>query len=105
MRQTSVAILITAMILTLAPAALADGTGDLYKAKCQMCHGPDGKGTPTGTKMGARDFHSPEIMKLTEAQIIDAITKGKNKMPAYATKLTAEQIKALAGYVKELGKK
>jgi mono/diheme cytochrome c family protein len=43
---------------------------------------------------------------MTDAQLIEVITKGKAKMPAYgAGKLTAEQIKGLAGYVHELGKK
>ena len=59
-----------------------------------------------GKKLGTRDFHSPEVQKMTDAQLIEIITKGKEKMPAYgAGKLTAEQIKELAGYVRELGKK
>jgi hypothetical protein len=55
--------------------------------------------------MGAHDFHSPEVAKMTDAQLIETISKCKNKMPAYAGKLTADQIKELAGYVKELCKK
>ncbi|MDP9263866.1 MAG: c-type cytochrome, partial [Acidobacteriota bacterium] len=68
---------------------------------------PDGTSNTTmGKKLGARDFHSPEVQKLTDAQFIEIITKGKEKMPAYgAGKLTADQIKGLAAYVRELGKK
>ena len=87
--------------------AQAQAAADLYKSKCAMCHGPDGSGaTPMGKKLGVRDFRSPEVQKMTEAQLIEIITKGKEKMPAYgAGKLTAAQIKELAGYVHELGKK
>ena len=106
MRRTWTILVIAMAGLILAPMAqAADAPADLYKAKCQMCHGADGKGTPVGTKMGAHDFHSPEVAKMTEAQLIETISKGKNKMPAYAGKLTADQIKELAGYVKELCKK
>ena len=105
MRKSAAGVLVAAMVLMLAPAALADGTADVYKAKCQMCHGPDGKGTPVGIKMGAHDFRAPDVAKMTDAQIIETITKGKNKMPAYAGKLTADQIKALSAYIRELCKK
>lgn len=104
-RIFSLAVALGLMLMVAAPAASAGDVAAHYKAKCQMCHGPDGKGTPVGIKMGARDFHSAESMKLTEAQLLDVIAKGKNKMPAFNGKLTADQIKALAAYVKELGKK
>ena len=43
---------------------------------------------------------------MTDAQWIEVITKGKENLPAYgAGRLTAEQIKELAGYARELGKK
>lgn len=107
-RQWVVTIAIVAVcVLVAAGTAQAQAAGDLYKTKCQACHGPDGTGnTPMGKKLGTHDFHSPEVQKMTEAQIIEVITKGKEKMPAYgAGKLTADQIKGLAGYVHELGTK
>ena len=58
-----------------------------------------------GKKLGAHDFRSPEVQKMTDAQLNDLITKGKEKMPAFDKKLTGEQIKELVGYVRELGKK
>lgn len=107
-RQWVAGIALVAMGIMLAAApAQAQSAAELYKAKCQACHGPDGTGnTPMGKKLGTHDFHSPEAQKMTQAQIIEVITKGKDKMPAYgAGKLTAEQIKELASYVQELGKK
>jgi cytochrome c6 len=106
-RQWFVAIAIVAVCVLAAGTAQAQAAADLYKTKCQACHGPNGaSNTPMGKKLGAHDFHSPEVQKMTDAQLIEVITKGKEKMPAYgAGKLTADQIKGLAGYVRELGKK
>jgi mono/diheme cytochrome c family protein len=69
-----------------------------------MCHGPDGKGTATGTKMGAHDFSSPEVKAESDAQLTDVITKGKGKMPAYSCKLKDTENKDLVTYVRSLAK-
>jgi mono/diheme cytochrome c family protein len=83
-------------------AAAAEAT---YKAKCAMCHGPDGKGeTATGKAMKAKDFALDEVQKMSDADLSDAISKGKGKMPAYKT-LTPDQVKDLVGYVRSLAKK
>ncbi len=76
-----------------------------YKAKCAMCHGADGKGdTPAGKKMGVHDFASPEVQKMSDADLIAITTKGKNKMPAYSGKLSDADIKDLIGYIRQLAK-
>ena len=75
---------------------------DLYKSKCQGCHGPDGKGSVIGKKLGARDFHDPAVVKMSQAELITTTTDGKNKMPAYKGKLTDDEIKSLAKYIKEM---
>jgi mono/diheme cytochrome c family protein len=70
-----------------------------------MCHGPDGSGnTPMGKKLGTHDFASPEVQKQTDAQLTEAITKGKNKMPPYAGKLSDEQVKQLVAYIRTFKK-
>jgi len=80
-----------------------DGTAGLYKAKCQVCHGPDGKGeTLAGKKVGAKDLHSPDVAKLSDAALFDIVKQGKQKMPAYNNKLTDGQIKELVKYVHSL---
>jgi mono/diheme cytochrome c family protein len=77
----------------------------LYKTKCAMCHGPDGAGkTPMGQKLNIHDLHSPEVQKQSDAELSEAIAKGKGKMPAAKT-LSADQVKLLVSYVRELGKK
>ena len=99
------ATVLTALVFLSSPAK-ADNTAEAtYKAKCAMCHGPDGKGeTATGKTMKAGDFASPDVQKMSDADLTDAISKGKGKMPAYKT-LTADQVKDLVGYVRAFGKK
>ena len=76
-----------------------------YKAKCAMCHGADGKGeTPAGKKMGAHDFASPEVQKLSDAEMAGVIAKGKNKMPAYAKTMNESDIKEMVAYIRTLAK-
>ena len=55
--------------------------------------------------MGARDFASPEVAKQTDEQLIEVITKGRNKMPPYGTSLKEPQIKELVSYIRDLAKK
>jgi mono/diheme cytochrome c family protein len=85
-----------------ADAAAAEAT---YKAKCAMCHGPDGKGeTATGKAMKAGDFASADIQKMSDADLSTAITAGKAKMPPFKT-LTPDQVKDLVTYIRAFGKK
>lgn len=80
-----------------------DDPAALYKSKCQVCHGADGKGgTPAGQKLAVKDFHSPEVAKMSDAELIEAIKKGKGKMQGYEGKLADDQIKALVKYIHSL---
>src|SRR5438270_13231245 len=89
--------------LVVARPALADDTEALYKSKCQACHGADGKGdTAAGKKLGVKDFHSPEVVKMSDTELFEITKKGKEKMPAYDKKLTDEQIKELIKYIRSL---
>lgn len=97
-------MLAAGLVLWGTPAA-ADDAAATYKAKCAMCHGADGKGdTPVGKKMGIHDFASPEVQKMSDDELITAITKGKNKMPAYENKLSAAQTKDIVTYIRQLAK-
>lgn len=92
--------------LASAPGFAQSSGADIYKAKCQMCHAVDGSGnTPAGKAMKARPLDSPEVLKESDADIIAIIQKGKNKMPAYAGKLTDAQIKDVLVYIHTLQKK
>jgi cytochrome c6 len=103
-RMCLVRSLAIAAVLSTTPLVAQDAAAT-YKAKCSMCHGVDGKGdTPAGKKMGAHDFASPEVQKLSDVELTEIIGKGKNKMPGYASKLKESEIKDLAAYVRRLGK-
>jgi len=102
--RTGLVILLVAGVVALATSAIAQDAAGTYKAKCAMCHGADGKGSPIGLKMGAHDFTSADVQKQTDAQLTEIITKGKNKMPAYEGKLKDTEIKDLVAYIRGLAK-
>lgn len=79
----------------------------LYKSKCAMCHGADGKGeTPVGKQYKLRALGSADVQKQSDDELTSIITKGKNKMPGYGRSLKKEdQIKDLVAYIRDLGKK
>ena len=74
----------------------SQGAGDaeaLFKSKCAMCHGADAMGkTPMGAKLNIPNLRAPEVHKLSLGEVTAVIAKGKNKMPAYEGKLTADQV-------------
>ena len=104
-RMGLVTLLACGVIAVCSSSAVAQDAAATYKAKCAMCHGPDGKGSPMGVKMGARDFTSADVQKQTDAQLTEAIAKGKGKMPAYDGKLKDTDIKDLVAYIRGLAKK
>jgi len=105
MKLSRIAMFALAAALVMSTAGLAQAQDDaaaLYKSKCQMCHGPDGKGTPAGQKLGVKDLHSPEVAKMTDEELFKATKEGKGKMPKYEGKLTDDQIKSLVKYIHTL---
>ncbi len=105
MNRKTLALSLALAAIGLVQAAAAETAGDTYKAKCAMCHGADGTGnTPAGKAMKARDFHDADVVKASDADLIGAITKGKNKMPAYGAKFTPDEIKGLVAYIRTIQK-
>ncbi len=92
-----------AVVLTLSLSAHAQDASALFKSKCAACHGADGTGSAMGKKLGAHDFTTDEVQKMSDAQLADIITNGKNKMPKYAS-LKPEEVKGLVAYIRTLKK-
>jgi cytochrome c6 len=92
-----------AVVLSLSLPASAQDASALYKSKCAGCHGADGTGSAMGKKMGAHDFTAAEVQGMSDAQLTDIITNGKNKMPKYGS-LKPEEIKGLVTYIRTLKK-
>ena len=95
-------LLIAAFAIVVVRPALADDAEALYKSKCQVCHGPDGKGSAAGQKLGVKDFHAPDVVKQSDDELFTATKQGKGKMPAYDKKLTDDQIRQLIKYLRTL---
>lgn len=107
--MTKALTVLTLCILIAAPSAFAGGGGSdgaaIYKAKCAMCHGPDGAGQTTmGKNMKLRHLGSAEVQKQTDAELVKWIADGKGKMPAYKSKLTPADIDALVAFIRTLKK-
>ena len=97
-------VLVTIVFLSTRATADTAAAEATYKAKCAMCHGPDGKGeTATGKMMKVKDFSSEEVQKMSDADLTALITSGKGKMPPSKT-LSADQVKDLVAYVRALAR-
>ncbi len=95
-------LLVFGLALQAGPAP--DG-GDLFKQKCAMCHGADGKGYAS---LKTPDFTDPKVQaSLTDQEITEVIKNGKKgtAMPAFANSLSDDQIQSLVVYIRSLGKK
>ncbi len=98
------AALLSAFLLCASLAVAQDGK-TLFDSKCKMCHGADGAAaTPMGKNLHIRDLRSADVQKQSDAELMQIITKGKGKMPAFGDKLTKEQITSVVKYIRELGK-
>ena len=94
-----ISLMVFSLVVALAAPAVAEDAAALYKSKCQMCHGPDGKGSAAGVKMGAKPFSE---VKASDKELVEITRNGKDKMPAYKDKLSDDQINELVKYVRTL---
>ena len=107
-------IAVFAFVLT-AGASTASGetVEDLYRFHCAQCHGLKGMGDgPNATRempVSPRDHTSAvEMNKLTDADIINAITDGgpatskSSLMPPYGKTLSKAEISSLKDYLRKL---
>jgi mono/diheme cytochrome c family protein len=104
-RTLTIILTVLAFLLSTSIGHAQNEAEKTYKAKCLACHGPDGSGSEVGKKLGTHDFRSSQVQGQSEADLIQTIAKGKNKMPAYEKSLKPDEIKGLAAYVRDLGKK
>ena len=85
-----------AVMVSLAPASAmaADGAQAVWDKQCAKCHGKAGAGdTKMGEKMKVKDYTKADVQaQFTDEQLAKVIREGEGKMPAYAKKLTPEQI-------------
>jgi mono/diheme cytochrome c family protein len=104
--RTGKFMLLAAAVLafTTVPARAQSGA-EVYKSKCAMCHGADGKGdTPVGKSMKLRDLGSADVQKQSDTELIAITADGKGRMPGYKGKLTDDQIKEVVSYIRTFKK-
>ncbi len=99
---------VTAIVVLLlaGTVSFAQSAGEAtYKAKCQMCHGATGLAdSGAGKAMKVKPATDPDVKKMSEAQMIDAVHNGMGKMQAYKDKLTEAQIKDAVEYFRTFAK-
>lgn len=70
--------------------ALAHGA-DIYSKNCARCHGAQ----------GVKDSRTPNLqtIPLNKEELVNSITNGKNYMPAFGKKLSADDISNVADLI------
>jgi cytochrome c6 len=95
-RNSVAALLVMILAGTVSFAQSGEAT---YKAKCQMCHGEKGLAdSGAGKSMKVKPATDPDVKKMTEAEMIDAVHNGMGKMQPYKDKLSDAQIKDAVQY-------
>lgn len=85
--------LLLALAAPLAATAAESGLV-VFHTQCVRCHGEDGRGKAV--------FSTPSFVtsKLTAQEMEQVISRGRSKMPSFSTRLTPEEIKGVAAYIK-----
>ena len=103
-----------AVALTLVAAAFASSAlagpppapkpAEIYHARCEKCHGPDGRAPQKGEGMSFADgeWNRGPDLKAIAASITDGVPD--TAMLAFKDKLSVQEIEALAKYVRSLDK-
>ncbi len=88
MKRLALAVVLAAPLV----ASAEDGL-TVYFTRCSSCHGPEGRGKAT--------FAIPTLVgsKLSQAEMEKVVADGRARMPAFKTKLTPDEIRAVAAFV------
>lgn len=87
------------LAISAASVAAAQSGAEIYKTKCQMCHGATGMAdSGAGKAMKVKPVTDPDVKKMNEAQMVDAVRKGMGKMQPFAGKLSEAQMKDSVAY-------
>jgi mono/diheme cytochrome c family protein len=94
---------VLAAVSTSATAQGADGKA-VYEANCKKCHGATGKPSDAIKKMNPKieTLDAAFFAKRTDADLVKQIAEGKDKMKPFKDKLKADEIAAVAKYMRTL---
>lgn len=76
----------------------------LFEKNCATCHGKDGRAKTFKAKFNhARDLTSAAWQNdVSDERIFNSIANGRERMPAWAKKLTEKEMNSLVTYVRQL---
>ena len=89
-----------AMVFGVVAMSFAQSSGqDVYKTKCVSCHGAAGMAdSGAGKMLKVKPITDPEVKKMNQAQMVEAVKNGMGKMQPFKGKLTDAQIKDSVDY-------
>jgi mono/diheme cytochrome c family protein len=101
MTNTTRTLTVVAVAASFACAAVfAQSSGEaVFKQRCLNCHGTDGLASSgIGKIMKVRPVSDPEVIKLTEPEMVQKVRLGMGRMQPYKGDLTDAQIKSSVDY-------
>ena len=99
-------ILVTLSLIAAIRISSAADVAETWAKNCASCHAKAGSGnTVMGKKSGAENYQDAKVQaKFTDAQAIEIIKNGKDKMKGFKEKLTDDEIKALVAHIRAFKK-
>ncbi len=86
--------------------ARAQAGADIFRVRCVMCHGPQGRGNgPMASAMNPRPIDladSSKRLATTDSAVADVIRRGRRGMPAFSSMLSRSQVDSLVAFLKTL---
>jgi mono/diheme cytochrome c family protein len=105
LRRTIQIVILLSLVVPVVMRAESD-PAKIYKTNCVLCHSADGSGdSASGKALHAKDLRSEEVQKQSDGELIEVITKGKGKMPAFGAKISPDDVTKLVAYIRQLPKK
>jgi len=107
-RSMRTIVTVIAVLAATTVCVLAQPNGEeIYMEKCKKCHGEAGEGNPKALEKLCKGLEIEKlkldpIAEQSDEDVKKMIVEGKDKMPGYAEKLTAEEIDAVVAYCRKL---
>ncbi len=105
MLKAGVSMFLLSLGMAYAAGNATAGKSD-YDRACKSCHGASGAANPAiakAMKVEIKDLGSPDVQKMSDAELEKVIMDGKGKMPAVKS-VTGKSVQDVVAYVRTLKK-
>jgi mono/diheme cytochrome c family protein len=99
MRRISLAVMLSASLLSAAEGADIQRGRQLYGIHCAQCHGSGG----APQMPGAPDLRRPPALLKPDAQLLRSLQSGRGAMPGYTGILTDRELADVIAFLRTLG--